>query len=103
MCADESRIAHFMCVVKTKKKKHDIISTEYLTQVKGVHIVDLREQLKKYAIEQDTTLKDVILSTDLNYNNIINKFKRNTIRVAELKQILDVLGKDIQIVDKHDK
>lgn len=65
--------------------------------------MDLREQLKKYAIEQDTTLKDVILSTGLNYNNMINKFKRNTIRVAELKQILDVLGKDIQIVDKHDK
>lgn len=65
--------------------------------------LDLREQLKKYAIEQDTTLKDVILSTGLNYNNMINKFKRNTIRVAELKQILHVLGKDIQIVDKHDK
>lgn len=65
--------------------------------------MDLREQLKKYAIEQDTTLKDVILSTGLNYNNMINKFKRNTIRVAELKQILNVLGKDIQIVDKHDK
>lgn len=65
--------------------------------------LDLREQLKKYAIEQDTTLKDVILSTGLNYNNMINKFKRNTIRVAELKQILNVLGKDIQIVDKHDK
>lgn len=65
--------------------------------------LDLRERLKKYAIEQDTTLKDVILSTGLNYNNMINKFKRNTIRVAELKQILHVLGKDIQIVDKHDK
>lgn len=65
--------------------------------------LDLREQLKKYAIEQDTTLKDVILSTGLNYNNMINKFKRDTIRVAELKQILHVLGKDIQIVDKHDK
>lgn len=65
--------------------------------------MDLREQLKRYAIEQDTTLKDVILSTGLNYNNMINKFKRNTIRVAELKQILDVLGKDIQIVDKHNK
>ena len=65
--------------------------------------MDLREQLKRYAIEQDTTLKDVILSTGLNYNNIINKFKRNTIRVAELKQILYVLGKDIQIVDKHNK
>ena len=65
--------------------------------------MDLREQLKKYAIEQNTTLKDVILSTGLNYNNMINKFKRNTIRVAELKQILHVLGKDIQIVDKHDK
>ena len=65
--------------------------------------LDLREQLKKYAIEQNTTLKDVILSTGLNYNNMINKFKRNTIRVAELKQILHVLGKDIQIVDKHDK
>lgn len=68
-----------------------------------MHAVDLREQLKRYAIEQDTTLKDVILSTGLNYNNMINKFKRNTIRVAELKQILDVLGKDIQIVDKHNK
>lgn len=65
--------------------------------------LDLREQLKKYAIEQDTTLKAVILSTGLNYNNMINKFKRDTIRVAELKQILHVLGKDIQIVDKPDK
>ena len=35
MCVDESRIAHFMCVVKTKKKNHGIIFTGYLTQVKG--------------------------------------------------------------------
>ena len=60
----------------------------------------LREELKTLASIKDTTLKDVILTAGLNYNNIINKFARNTIRVSELEKILDVLGKRITFIDK---
>lgn len=62
--------------------------------------MNLREELKTIANIKETTLKEAIISAGLNYNNIINKFARNTIRVAELEKILDVLNKKILIVDK---
>lgn len=61
----------------------------------------LREKLKELASCKDITLKDAILNAGLNYNNIINKFARGTIRVSELEKILDVLDKKITFVDKH--
>ena len=86
-----------MCVVKTKKESRVImLANDY---IRGP-MMKLREELKTLASIKDTTLKDVILTAGLNYNNIINKFARNTIRVSELEKILDVLGKRITFTDK---
>ena len=60
------------------------------------------EQLKQIANERQITLKDAIVQSGLNYNNMINKFQRDTIRLSEVEKILDVLGKEIRIVDKHE-
>ena len=63
--------------------------------------MNIHEQLKQIANERQITLKDAIVQSGLNYNNMINKFQRDTIRLSEVEKILDVLGKEIRIVDKH--
>jgi len=60
----------------------------------------IQERLKALANEQQITLKDIILKAGLNYNNIINKFSRGTIRVCELERILDALGYELIIKPK---
>lgn len=63
----------------------------------------LKEQIQTIAKEQGLTLKDVAEKAGMNYNGLHNKFFRGSITVRDLEKLLHVLGKDIQIVDKHDK
>lgn len=63
-------------------------------------IMNVHELLKQYAQEHDTTLKAIIIAAGLNYNNMINKFKRNTVYVSDLEKLLDVLNKELYIRDK---
>lgn len=63
----------------------------------------LKEQIQTIAKEQGLTLKDVAEKAKMNYNGLHNKFFRGSITVRDLEKLLDVLGKDIQIVDKHYK
>ena len=62
--------------------------------------MNVHELLKQYAQEHDMTLKALIIQAGLNYNNMINKFKRDTVYITDLEKILDVLHKEIHIVDK---
>lgn len=64
--------------------------------------MNVHELLKQYAQEHDTTPKAIIIAAGLNYNNMINKFKRDTVYVSDLEKILDVLHKRLAIVDKQD-
>lgn len=49
----------------------------------------------------DMTLKDVIIKAGLNYNNILNKFQRDTLYYTDVEKILNVLEKKITFTDKH--
>lgn len=62
--------------------------------------MNVHELLKQYAKEQGMTLKEVAEKVPVSYEGMLNKFRRGSITVKDLEKILDVLHKEIRIVDK---
>lgn len=62
----------------------------------------LKAQIQAIAKNKNMTLKDVADKANMSYNGLHNKFKRGSLTVRDLEQLLDVLGKEIRIVDKHE-
>lgn len=99
-------LAHLTCVYDVNDNTHKVCCKDEninlcynLCYKVGVYM-RIQERLKALANEQQITLKDIILKAGLNYNNIINKFSRGTIRVCELERILDALGYELIIKPK---
>ena len=63
--------------------------------------MELKAQIQAIAKNKNMTLKDVADKANMSYNGLYNQFKRGSLTVRDLEQLLDVLGKEIRIVDKH--
>lgn len=67
--------------------------------------MEVRSEIKSLIAKKATTLKDVCdaLSAAKNIsvspNNIINKFRRKTIKFEEVQDLLDIIGYHIEFVE----
>ena len=62
--------------------------------------MNLKEEIRTISEQKGLTLKEVATLADMSYNGLHDKFRRNSLTVRDLVKLLDVLGKEIKIVDK---
>lgn len=62
--------------------------------------MDIKQILKDLCKENGITFKDLAILANMNTNGLHDKCRRKSLTVKDLEKLLQVLGKEIKIVDK---
>jgi len=69
---------------------------------------DLRNEIKSYIIKSGWSMKDLVDEINKRYDkstslsNLSNKLSRGTIKYSEVKEIANIIGYDIEWIEKKD-
>lgn len=62
--------------------------------------MDIKQILKDLCKDNGITFKDLAILANMNINGLHDKCRRKSLTVKDLEKLLQVLGKEIKIVDK---
>ena len=63
--------------------------------------LNLKDEIKQFCLEKNMTFKELAEKAKMSENGLHDKFRRDSLTVKDLRQILDVLGKEMVFKDKE--
>ncbi len=63
--------------------------------------LNLKDEIKQFCLEKNMTFKELAEKSNMSERGLHNKFYRDSLTVKDLRQILDVLGKEMVFKDKE--